>query len=127
MEVKMSNNGKQKDFGLWVYDPNSDKAIKLDFSGNISLTNGAKGTILGVKGSSKDGSKRFLRIFAQVGTLWRQDDGKFTGQINYPDAGGNKGLIAWLNDSGTILSGYKNEPRKDANKKQDNRQQAAPF
>ena len=61
-----------------------------------------------------------------MGVLFKGDD-KFTGQINYPDAGGNKGLIAWLNDSGTILSGYKNEPRKDANKKQDNRQQAAPF
>ena len=126
MEVKMSNNGKQKDFALFPYEPNNEKSIKLDFSGNISLTNGAKGTILGVKASSKDGSKRFVRIFAQVGVLLKGDD-KFTGQINYPDAGGEKGLIAWLNDSGTILSGYKNEPRKDANKKQDNRQQAAPF
>ncbi len=126
MEVKMSNNGKQKDFALFPYEPNNEKSIKLDFSGNISLTNGAKGTILGVKASSKDGSKRFVRIFAQVGVLFKGDD-KFTGQINYPDAGGEKGLIAWLNDSGTILSGYKNEPRKDANKKQDNRQQAAPF
>ncbi len=126
MEVKMSNNGKQKDFALFPYEPNNEKSIKLDFSGNISLENGAKGTILGVKASSKDGSKRFVRIFAQVGVLFKGDD-KFTGQINYPDAGGNKGLIAWLNDSGTILSGYKNEPRKDANKKQDNRQQAAPF
>jgi|TARA_R100001509_G_scaffold136453_1_gene90322 hypothetical protein len=122
----MSNNGKQKDFALFPYEPNNEKSIKLDFSGNISLTNGAKGTILGVKASSKDGSKRFVRIFAQVGVLFKGDD-KFTGQINYPDAGGEKGLIAWLNDSGTILSGYKNEPRKDANKKQDNRQQAAPF
>lgn len=126
MEVKMSNNGKQKDFALFPYEPNNEKSIKLDFSGNISLDNGNKGTILGVKASSKDGSKRFVRIFAQVGVLFKGDD-KFTGQINYPDAGGEKGLIAWLNDSGTILSGYKNEPRKDANKKQDNRQQAAPF
>ena len=126
MEVKMSNNGKQKDFALFPYEPNNEKSIKLDFSGNISLDNGAKGTILGVKASSKDGSKRFVRIFAQVGVLFKNDE-KFTGQINYPDAGGEKGLIAWLNDSGTILSGYKNEPRKDANKKQDNRQQAAPF
>ena len=126
MEVKMSNNGKQKDFALFPYEPNNEKSIKLDFSGNISLDNGNKGTILGVKASSKDGSKRFVRIFAQVGVLFKNDE-NFTGQINYPDAGGNKGLIAWLNDSGTILSGYKNEPRKDANKKQDNRQQAAPF
>lgn len=122
----MSNNGKQKDFALFPYEPNNEKSIKLDFSGNISLDNGAKGTILGVKASSKDGSKRFVRIFAQVGVLFKNDE-NFTGQINYPDAGGEKGLIAWLNDSGTILSGYKNEPRKDANKKQDNRQQAAPF
>ena len=122
----MSNNGKQKDFALFPYEPNNEKSIKLDFSGNISLDNGNKGTILGVKASSKDGSKRFVRIFAQVGVLFKNDE-NFTGQINYPDAGGNKGLIAWLNDSGTILSGYKNEPRKDANKKQDNRQQAAPF
>ena len=122
----MSNNGKQKDFALFPYEPNNEKSIKLDFSGNISLDNGNKGTILGVKASSKDGSKRFVRIFAQVGVLFKNDE-NFTGQINYPDAGGEKGLIAWLNDSGTILSGYKNEPRKDANKKQDNRQQAAPF
>ena len=72
MEVKMSNNGKQKDFALFPYEPNNEKSIKLDFSGNISLDNGNKGTILGVKASSKDGSKRFVRIFAQVGVLLKE-------------------------------------------------------
>ena len=41
--------------------------------------------------------------------LFKSEDGKFTGEMNYPDAGGQKGLIGWLNDEGTILSGYKNE------------------
>jgi len=31
--------------------------------------------------------------------------------MNYPEAGGAKGLIGWINESGNILSGYKNEPR----------------
>ena len=53
----------------------------------------------------------FIKVFAQVGVLFRSDDGKFTGDMNYPEAGGAKGLIGWINESGNILSGYKNEPR----------------
>ena len=43
----MSNNGsgKQKDWVLFPYDANNEKAIKIDFSGNVILDNGAKGTI----------------------------------------------------------------------------------
>ena len=110
MEDKMQNNGsgKQKDFVLFPYDANNEKAIKIDFSGNVTLDNGKKGTILGSKAASKDGNSKFVRVFAQVGVLFKGDD-KFTGEMNYPDAGGQKGLIGWLNDEGTILSGYKNE------------------
>ncbi len=110
MEDKMQNNGsgKQKDFVLFPYDANNEKAIKIDFSGNVTLDNGNKGTILGAKAASKDGKTKFVRVFAQVGVLFKGDD-KFTGEMNYPDAGGQKGLIGWLNDEGTILSGYKNE------------------
>ncbi len=110
MEDKMQNNGsgKQKDFVLFPYDANNEKAIKIDFSGNVTLDNGNKGTILGTKASSKDGKTKFVRVFAQIGVLFKGDD-KFTGEMNYPDAGGQKGLIGWLNDEGTILSGYKNE------------------
>ena len=110
MEDKMQNNGsgKQKDFVLFPYDANNEKAIKIDFSGNVTLDNGNKGTILGSKAASKDGKTKFVRVFAQIGVLFKGDD-KFTGEMNYPDAGGQKGLIGWLNDEGTILSGYKNE------------------
>ena len=110
MEDKMQNNGsgKQKDFVVFPYDANNEKAIKIDFSGNVTLDNGNKGTILGAKAASKDGKTKFVRVFAQVGVLFKGDD-KFTGEMNYPDAGGQKGLIGWLNDEGTILSGYKNE------------------
>jgi len=106
----MQNNGsgKQKDFVLFPYDANNEKAIKIDFSGNVTLDNGNKGTILGAKAASKDGKIKFVRVFAQIGVLFKGDD-KFTGEMNYPDAGGQKGLIGWLNDEGTILSGYKNE------------------
>ena len=38
---------------------NNEKPIKIDFSGNVTLDNGAKGTILGVKGQSKDGNTKF--------------------------------------------------------------------
>jgi hypothetical protein len=112
MEDKMQNNGsgKQKDWVLFPYDANNEKAIKIDFSGNVNLDNGNKGTILGSKAQSKDGKTKFVRVFAQVGVIFKGDD-KFTGEMNYPDAGGQKGLIGWLNDEGTILSGYKNEPR----------------
>ena len=103
-----NGSGKQKDFVLFPYDANNEKAIKIDFSGNVTLDNGNKGTILGTKGVSKDGKSKFVRIFAQVGVVFKGDD-KFTGEMNYPDAGGQKGLIGWLNDEGTILSGYKNE------------------
>ena len=110
MEDKMQNNGsgKQKDFVLFPYDANNEKAIKIDFSGNVTLDNGKKGTILGSKAASKDGKTKFVRVFAQIGVLFKGDE-KFTGEMNYPDAGGQKGLIGWLNDEGTILSGYKNE------------------
>ena len=110
MEDKMQNNGsgKQKDWVLFPFDANNEKAIKIDFSGNVTLDNGNKGTILGAKAASKDGKTKFVRVFAQIGVLVKGDD-KFTGEMNDPDAGGQKGLIGWLNDEGTILSGYKNE------------------
>ncbi len=110
MEEQMSTNGnaKQKDWVLFEYQPQSEKALKISFSGNVVLDSGNKGTILGVKGVSKDGKSKFVRVFAQVGILFKGDE-KFTGEMNYPDAGGQKGLIGWLNDEGTILSGYKNE------------------
>ena len=109
----MSENGnaKQKDWVLFEFQPDNPKSIKIDFSGNVNLDSGNKGTILGVKGSSKDGNTKFIKVFAQVGVLFRSDDGKFTGDMNYPEAGGAKGLIGWINESGNILSGYKNEPR----------------
>jgi len=107
----MSTNGnaKQKDWVLFPYKADDERAINISFSGNVVLDNGNKGTILGVKGVSKDGKSKFVRVFAQIGVLFKSDDGKFTGEMNYPDAGGQKGLIGWLNDEGTILSGYKNE------------------
>ena len=109
----MSDNGsgKQKDWVLFEFQPDNPKSIKIDFSGNVNLDNGNKGTILGVKGTSKDGNTKFIKIFSQTAVLFMGDDGKFTGDMNYPEAGGQKGLIGWLNDTGTILSGYKNEPR----------------
>lgn len=109
----MSTNGnaKQKDWVLFPYKADDERALKIAFSGNVNLENGAKGTILGSKGVSKDGKSKFVRVFAQIGVLFKSDDGKFTGEMNYPDAGGHKGLIGWLNDEGTILSGYKNDPK----------------
>ena len=113
----MSDNGsgKQKDWVLFPYDANNEKAIKIDFSGNVNLDNGNKGTILGVKGASKNGNTKFVKVFAQVGVLFKGDD-KFTGEMNYSEAGGHKGLIGWINESGNILSGYKNEPRPKQDK-----------
>ncbi|NND23326.1 MAG: hypothetical protein HKN86_01400 [Acidimicrobiia bacterium] len=105
-----NGNAKQKDWVLFQFQPDNPKAIKIDFSGNVNLENGAKGTILGVKGQSKDGNTKFIKVFAQVGVIFKGDD-KFTGEMNYSEAGGHKGLIGWLNEQGTILSGYKNEPR----------------
>jgi len=115
----MSTNGnaKQKDWVLFPYKADDERAVKISFSGNVILDNEKKGTILGVKGVSKDGKSKFVRIFAQVGVVFKGDD-KFTGEMNYPDAGGLKGLIGWLNDEGTILSGYKNEPRPKEGKAQ---------
>ena len=112
-----NGSGKQKDFVLFPYDANNEHATKIDFSGNVTLDNGNKGTILGSKAASKDGKTKFVRVFAQIGVLFKGDD-KFTGEMNYPDAGGQKGLIGWLNDEGTILSGYKNEPRPKQGKAQ---------
>ena len=114
MEEQMQNNNgnaKQKDWVLFQYDASNEKAIKIDFSGNVNLDNGNKGTILGVKGQSRDGNTKFIKIFSQTAVLFKGDDGKFTGEMNYPEAGGQKGLIGWLNEQGTILSGYKNDPR----------------
>ena len=104
----MQNNGnaKQKDFVLFQYNSDDERALKIDFSGNVTLDNGNKGTILGAKATSKDGKTKFIRVFAQVAVLFKGDE-KFTGEMNYPDAGGQKGLIGWLNDEGTILSGYR--------------------
>jgi len=81
----MQNNGsgKQKDWVLFPYDANNEKAIKIDFSGNVNLDNGNKGTILGVKAQSKDGNTKFVKVYAQVGVLFKGDD-KFTGEMNYP-------------------------------------------
>ena len=116
----MSTNGnaKQKDWVLFEYQPESEKSVKISFSGNVNLDSGNKGTILGVKGVSKDGKSKFVRVFAQIGVLFKSEDGKFTGEMNYPDAGGQKGLIGWLNEEGTILSGYKNEYKQKQAKTQ---------
>ena len=113
----MQKTGKEKDFILFQYDPNHEMSVKIDFSGNMKLANGVKGTILASKGTSKDGNTKFVKVFAQVGVLFKGDD-KFTGDMNYPEAGGQKGLIGWINESGNILSGYKNEPRPKQTKPQ---------
>ena len=55
-------NGKSKDWVLFPYDASNEKAIKIDFSGNTLLANGEKGTLLGSKGTSKDGNTKFIRI-----------------------------------------------------------------
>ena len=101
--------GKEKDFAFFPFDATHEKSVKLAFSGNIKLTNGHKGTILGVKGTSKDGNTKFIRIFSQTGVLFKGDD-KFTGDITWSELGGKKALIGWLNDKGDIVSGYANEP-----------------
>jgi fatty acid/phospholipid biosynthesis enzyme len=120
--MQQSGNKKDKDFAIFPYDINDERAVKLDYSGNVILKNGKKGTILGVKGVSKDGSKKFIKVFAQVGVLFKGDDNKFTGNMNYPDAGGGS-LIGWANDAGTVLSGYNNENKEEA-KPQPSRQQS---
>ena len=42
--------------------PTMKKPSKLDFSGNVNLDNGNKGTILGVKGQSNDGNTKFVKV-----------------------------------------------------------------
>lgn len=115
MEDKMSNQtGKEKDWVLFPYDSNNPKAIQIDFSGNTKLANGEKGTILGSKGTSQKGTK-FIRIFAQVGVLFKGDDNKFTGNINAPEiAPHQKSLIGWLNDKSNVpnIAGYQNDPQE---------------
>ena len=107
-------NGKSKDWVLFPYDASNEKAIKIDFSGNTLLANGEKGTILGSKGTSKDGNTKFIRIFAQVGVLFKGDDNKFTGNIHAPEVAPNKkNLIGWLNDKSEKpkIDGYQNDPQ----------------
>jgi len=107
-------NGKSKDWVLFPYDASNEKAIKIDFSGNTLLSNGEKGTLLGSKGTSKDGNTKFIRIFAQVGVLFKGDDNKFTGNINAPEIGSSKkNLIGWLNDKSEKpnIAGYQNDPQ----------------
>jgi len=114
----MSNqSGKEKDWVFFEYDPSNERSVKIDFSGNIKLNNGAKGTILGSKGSSKDGNTKFVRIFKQVGVLFKGDDNKFTGDINDAEIGGKKALIGWLNADAKVknISGYANEPKAKGN------------
>ena len=110
----MSNQaGKQKDWVLFPYNPNHEKSVKIDFSGNTKLANGEKGTILGSKGTSSKGTK-FIRIFAQVGVLFRGDDNKFTGNLHAPEVAPNeKSLIGWLNDQSDSpnIAGYQNDPK----------------
>ena len=86
---------KKKILLFFPYDANHEKAIKLSFSGNIKLHNGNKGTILGVKGTSKDGNTKFIRIFSQTGVLFKGDD-KFTGDLTWSEVGGKKSLIGWF-------------------------------
>ena len=93
----MSNqSGKSKDWVLFPYEADNPKSIKIDFSGNTLLANGEKGTILGSKGTSKDGNTKFIRIFAQVGVLFKGDDNKFTGNIHAPEDAPNKKHIRGL-------------------------------
>ena len=85
------SGNKEKDFVLFEYDPTNERAVKIDFSGNIKLSSGVKGTVLGSKGSSK-----------------------FTGDINDIEVGGKKALIGWLNADAKVpnISGYSNEPKE---------------
>ena len=53
-----------------------------------------------LKLNQKMATPSLSKSIAQVGVLFKGDD-KFTGEMNYPDAGGHKGLIGWLNDQGT--------------------------
>ena len=108
------SGNKEKDFVLFEYDPTNERAVKIDFSGNIKLSSGVKGTVLGSKGSSKDGNTKFIKIFKQVGVLFKGDDNKFTGDINDIEVGGKKALIGCLNADAKVpnISGYSNEPKE---------------
>jgi hypothetical protein len=109
----MSNQtGKEKDFVLFPYNGSDERAIKIDFSGNAKLANGNKGTILGVKGTSKDGNTKYIRIFSQTGVMFKNDDGKFTGDITWSEIGAKKAIVGWLNDKSDKpnIAGYMNEP-----------------
>ena len=112
----MSNQaGKQKDWVLFPYNPNNhEKSVKIDFSGNTKLANGEKGTILGSVKELLLKVTKFIRIFAQVGVLFRGDDNKFTGNLHAPEVAPNqKSLIGWLNDKSEKpnISGYQNDPQ----------------
>ena len=108
----MQKVGKPKDWVLFPYDASHEMSVKIDFSGNIQLNNGKKGTILASKGTSKDGNTKFVRLFTQTGVLFKADDGKFTGDMTNVEIGGKKALIGWLNDKSDKpnISGYANEP-----------------
>ena len=118
-----NQNGKEKDFVFFPYDPNHEKAIKIDFSGNIKLNSGVKATVLGSKGSSQDGNTKFIKVFKQVGVLFKGDDNKFTGNLHAPEVAPNeKSLIGWLNDQSDTpnIAGYQNDskPKEDEQKTQ---------
>ena len=114
----MSNQvGKQKDWVLFPYDANNPKAVKIDFSGNTKLANGEKGT-------------KFIRIFAQVGVLFKGDDNKFTGNLHAPEVAPNqKSLIGWLNDKSEKpnISGYQNDPQDKPQQQQQPKQNDNDF
>ena len=117
----MQKTGKEKDWVLFPYDPNHEMSVKIDFSGNMKLANGVKGTILASKGTSKDGNTKFVRLFKQVGVLFKGDEGKFTGDITDVEIGGKKALVGWLNDKSDKpnISGYANEPGVKAPNKEE--------
>ena len=109
----MQKTGKEKDWVLFPYDPNHEMSVKIDFSGNIKLANGKlKELFLASKGTSKDGNIKFVRLFKQVGVLFKGDEGKFTGDITDVEIGGKKALVGWLNDKSDKpnISGFANEP-----------------
>ena len=39
------SGNKEKDFVLFEYDPTNERAVKIDFSGNIKLSSGVKGDL----------------------------------------------------------------------------------
>jgi len=58
---------KEKDFALFEYDPNHEKAVKITFSGNIKLKNGYKGTILELKENLKMEILNLLKSLVKQG------------------------------------------------------------